>query len=352
MSQISQSKVLYAQSLPNIQSLGSDTLVIYDQHLLKASANFKKWLKGAPLSYAVKAGEDLKDVQFFARHIQKISQLTQKTSARNLTVIVVGGGSVGDFGGFVASILKRGVRLVMIPSTWLAAVDSAHGGKTALNVSGMKNQIGTFYPAEKVFLCRDLLFSQTEARVFEGFGEVLKMALLAGGPFWKRLSQERQLSREMLWKYLPLAVKAKYKVVNKDPKEQSGYRHILNFGHTLGHALESYYALPHGVAINYGMDFSIRWSLRKKIMSAKTFSELEGSAVMSYLLSATRDDLFSVKESFLEALKTQMLGDKKKTQSQKLRFIFLKKPGQPVVREVSVNEILIEVCSQIEEEHD
>ena len=72
-----------------------------------------------------------------------------------MSIAVLGGGSVGDFGGFVASIFKRGVRLVQIPSTWLAAIDSAHGGKTALNVEGVKNQIGTFYPAEKIYFSEE-----------------------------------------------------------------------------------------------------------------------------------------------------------------------------------------------------
>lgn len=348
---MSQSKVIYTDHLPELKSLGTECLVIFDKHLLKVSKNFKKWLSGTELKYGVDAGEGLKDVQSFPRHILQITELTQKTSARHLTVVVVGGGSVGDFGGFVASVLKRGVRLVMIPSTWLAAVDSGHGGKTALNVGRLKNQIGTFYPASRIYLCRNLLEAQDPARVFEAFGEMLKIALLSGGRFWAQFSREKDLTAEVLWKYLPQAVKAKYAVVQKDPYEKSGHRHILNFGHTVGHALEVLHDLPHGVAINYGMDFSLRWGQRKKIMSSQSVRELERAPIMGYLLSATRDQLFSSKADYLRSFKSQLMGDKKKTKDQTVRFIFLKKPGQPVIKEVAIDDILIEACTQIEEEY-
>lgn len=348
---ISSSKVKFVNALPELGKISPESLVIFDQQLLKISPKFKKWIKSATVSYGVTAGEGLKDVYSFPEHIQNIVALTQTTSVINLTVVVVGGGSVGDFGAFVASILKRGVRLVMIPSTWLAAIDSSHGGKTALNVGGMKNQIGTFYPATEIYLCRDLLFSQNSARVFEGFGEMLKIALLAGGSFWQKFGREKEMSQSLLWKYLPQAVKAKNTVVSKDPEEKSGYRHILNLGHTMGHALESLHDLPHGVAINYGINFSLRWSLRKKIMNATTQRDLEKTHIAGYFLSATRDHLLSSRVDFLKTLKNQLLGDKKKTHNQRLRFIFLQKPGKPIVREVSVDEILIEVCSQLEDEH-
>lgn len=344
------SPLLFTADLPRLSELGDELLLIHDEILPKKSASFKKWMMQFSLRYPVKAGESLKSVNHFPEHISRIVKLCEGASARRLTLVVVGGGSVGDFGGFVASILKRGVRLIHMPSTWLAAIDSAHGGKTALNVGSAKNQIGTFYPAEKVILSRSLLMSQPEARAFEGFGELLKMALISGGSLWRDLSQEFEINAAVLWKYLAPAIDAKYKVVAKDPEEKSGHRHILNLGHTLGHVLETYYELPHGVAINYGLDFALRFSLHKKILSPKEYERMMLSPVAGYLLSPVRDDLLQTKESVLKEFRKQLLSDKKKTTSSVLRFVFLKKPGQCEVREVSVDEILMEICRQKEDE--
>ncbi|MBO9667261.1 MAG: hypothetical protein J7501_10665, partial [Bdellovibrio sp.] len=282
--------------------------------------------------------------------IKAITKICENASARKLTIVVAGGGSVGDFGGFVASILKRGVRLVHIPSTWLAAIDSAHGGKTALNVGGAKNQIGTFYPASQIVLVRSVLMAQPEARTFEAFGELVKIALIEGGTLWSSLAKERNVSAALLWKHLEAAVKAKYKVVAKDPEEKSGLRHVLNLGHTMGHVFESYYELPHGIAINYGLDFALRWSVQKKIMKPQDAEKLWQCPIMGYVLSPLRDDLISVRSSDLKEYRRLLLSDKKKTKSESLRFVFVKKAGQCVIQEVNVDEVLIELCRQREEE--
>lgn len=344
------SLILFTTEFPQLPELGEELLLIYDDVLPGKSVAFKKWSKQFHLKYPVRAGEPLKAVESFAVHISKIVKLCENTSSRKLTLVVVGGGSVGDFGGFVASILKRGVKLVHMPSTWLAAIDSAHGGKTALNVGSAKNQIGTFYPADKIVLVSSLLLSQPEARAFEGFGELLKISWISGGSLWTQLSKEYEVNSVMLWKYLAAAIGAKYKVVKKDPEEKTGYRHILNLGHTMGHVLESYYHLPHGIAVNYGLDFALRWSLEKKIMTSDYAEKIRRSPVMGYLLSPIRDELFQVKESVLKDYKRLLLHDKKKTKSQTLRFVFIKKPGQCVIREVTVDEILVEICRQKEED--
>lgn len=339
----------FSKSLPQFKN-SDDCVVIYDKVLPKVSKSFAKWLKGFEKTYAVVAGEELKDIPQFPAHIQKITKICENTSVSKMQIIVVGGGSVGDFGGFVASILKRGVALIHIPSTWLAAIDSAHGGKTALNVGEAKNQIGTFYPAQKIHIVEELLRAQPEARAFDGFGELMKIALLEGGSLWKKLSKEKNVDSQLLWKYLKPAIQAKYAIVNKDPLEKKGIRHLLNLGHTVGHVLEKIYALPHGVAINYGIDFSLRWSLEKKLLSQKEYDSLMQSPVMVYLLSPLRDDLFKTSESFLKKVRQGLLNDKKKDSQSTVRFIFLKKPGHCVPLSVSVDDILIEICRQIEEE--
>lgn len=344
------SLLLFATDLPKLSDLGDELFLIYDGIIAKKSPSFKKWMKQFPLSYGVTAGEELKSIDRFPQHISKIVKMCENTSSRRLTLVVAGGGSVGDFGGFVASILKRGVKLVHLPSTWLSAIDSAHGGKTALNVGAAKNQIGTFYPADKIILVKSLLKAQPEARSFEGFGELLKISWIAGGSLWNQLSKESEVNSALLWKYLGAAIAAKNKVVAADPEEKTGHRHILNLGHTVGHALESYYQLPHGVAINYGLDFALRWSVHKKIMSPSEYDKVHRSPVVGYLLSPLRDNLLQTRASVLKDFRKLLLSDKKKTRSETLRFVFLKKPGQCVVREVTVDDILVEICRQKEEE--
>ncbi|WP_413292502.1 hypothetical protein ACLSU7_13945 [Bdellovibrio sp. HCB185ZH] len=346
----SQSTLVFSNELPPVKKLGEELLLIYDQILAQKSPVFKKWSQQITLKYAVKAGEHLKDIEQFPRHIKAITKLTEQTSVKKLTIVVVGGGSLGDFGGFVASVLKRGVRLIHIPSTWLAAIDSAHGGKTALNVGGAKNQIGTFYPAEQILMVRSVLMSQPEARAYEGFGELVKIALIEGGKLWSSLAKERQVNSKTLWKHLESAVKAKYKVVAKDPQEKKGIRHVLNLGHTVGHVLESYYELPHGIAINYGLDFALRFSVQKKIMKASEAEKIYSEPIMGFLLSPLRDDLISIKSSDLNEYRRLLLSDKKKTKAATLRFVFVQKPGKTVIQEVGVDDLLIEICRQREEE--
>lgn len=344
------SQLIYTPDFPKSADLGEDLLLIYDQILERKSPHFKAWIKKFDKTYAVSAGEHLKEISQFPKHISEIIKICENTSARQLTLVVIGGGSVGDFGGFVASVLKRGVRLIHIPSTWLAAIDSAHGGKTALNVGTAKNQIGTFYPATKIFLIKKLLMAQPEGRAFEGFSEMLKISLIAGGGFWKKFSQEKKLSSHLLWHYLPLAIAAKYKIVAEDPEEKSGYRHILNLGHTLGHVLEISYDLPHGVAINYGLDFAIRWSLEKNLIKAKEAEKLFEMPIMAYLLSAPRDNLFQVGAGPLSQYRKLLLSDKKKTKAETIRFVFFKAPGKSVIQEVTVDDVLLEVVRQREAE--
>ncbi|MEN0060167.1 MAG: hypothetical protein AAGB31_15115 [Bdellovibrio sp.] len=342
------SDLIFSNEFPAPARLGQELLLIYDKILLKKSPAFRQWSRSFPLQYAVSAGEDLKAVENFPRHIGALVQLCEKVSTRHLTLVVVGGGSVGDFGGFVASILKRGVGLVHIPSTWLAALDSSHGGKTALNVGSVKNQIGTFYPADKIVMVRSLLLAQPEARAFEGFGELLKIAWIQGGSLWRDLAQEKNVSSPMLWKYLEAGVAAKYKVVKKDPEEKTGWRHILNLGHTVGHLLEVLHQLPHGISVNYGLDFSLRWSWERGLMSSSQYEKIMRAPVSQYLLSAGRDHLLSRQKKDLNEFSRLLLSDKKKTKAQTLRFIFLQSPGRCVIQEVTVEEVIKEMVRQQE----
>jgi 3-dehydroquinate synthase len=346
-----QSKLFYLNTWPSPEKFGEDVFLIYDR-IFDRQPKARSWIQKFPHRYAVKSGETLKNLDQFPKHMKQISAKTRDLSSRKMKILVLGGGSVGDFGGFVASIFKRGVELIHIPSTWLAAMDSAHGGKTALNVAGAKNQVGSFYPASQVYMIKPLLMAQPAARGFEALGELIKMALLSGGTLYGRLNRASSLNSKVLWQLLPLVVREKYKIVQKDPEEKKGLRHLLNFGHTLGHVFEAHYGIPHGVAILAGLQFALDWSYQRGFMTEKEYLKLMHApfwrkAVKAKLQSEWKNlnmlALLSEKPMvFLHYLQQ----DKKKSNAQNLRFVFLQKPGAPVISEVSLQEFPAEIHRQ------
>lgn len=319
-----------------------DTLLIFDRRLLKEHAS-RAWIERFPVRYGVEAGESLKDLQKFPAHMAEISKKAGSLSSRRLRIVVAGGGSVGDFGGFVASIFKRGVRLVHVPTTWLAALDSAHGGKTGLNVGGAKNQVGTFYPAESVYLFREFLLTQPRARAIEAMAEALKMLCLKG-PSVLRGEFDPHHPEKCLWQNLPALIRAKNSIVQKDPQEKSGLRHLLNLGHTYGHVIEAELKYPHGLAVAYGLIFALIYSRHRRDMTDAALAAIFRHPAWSFFLpSVSHLESLSIAPTRIRQL---LLKDKKRTREEALRFIFLKKMQQPMIREVSVEELVLEVQRQ------
>ena len=189
--------------------------------------------------------------------------LRQRADRRSL-LLAFGGGVVGDLGGFVASIYMRGIDYVQIPTTVLAQVDSAIGGKTAVNVRAMKNLLGTFYPPRLVLADPEVLTSLDARSSRSGFFEVAKHAIISGPGFFKQL--EAKTSRLLpkharsLADTLAQAAKVKVDVVSRDERE-AGHRRILNLGHTFAHALEeasAYRRFLHGEAVGWGILMVLR----------------------------------------------------------------------------------------------
>jgi 3-dehydroquinate synthase len=337
MPEFKKPKIHYCQAWPPLSELGTGCVIVADQRF-----EDHLWIQDYPYCYFVKSGEELKDLRGFAEHVEGILSLVDQIPQRPLKIVAMGGGSVGDFAGFVASILKRGVGLTQVPSTWLSAVDSAHGGKTALNVGGIKNQIGTFYPAQDIFLIRPLLQGQPPERLHDVLGEVLKTCLIHGGDLWKKISKLPELEEKHLWKFLPDLIEAKYQIVKKDPQEKTGARHILNLGHTLGHVIEAESKLSHGRAVFLGLQFALSWSRQLKIMSEKTVQDIGKTQMGRYLL-----DPAELKRELraLENIREFLSQDKKRVASG-LRFVFVKSPGHCVVKVVTIDEIVAEVKRQ------
>jgi 3-dehydroquinate synthase len=345
-------KVEFLKKLPSeariTEALGfkpEKILVIYDKKLAKDEP-VAKWLKEFPLHYAVASGEGLKDVNAFAGHLKKIFALITPFSARSLCMVAVGGGSVGDFCGFLASVLKRGVPLIHIPSTLLAAMDSAHGGKTALNVGGFKNQVGTFYPADSVLIVKSLFEGLPALQIQSASGELAKMALLEGGKLFTRFLDEFKMDLDTIWELLPDAIEAKYKVVERDPFEKTGERQILNFGHSLGHAIESYYGLAHGVAVGQGLIFALLWSEHQGYFRGEEPLHLVDVLNERVGLLKPRDFAKKYRPMSRAKLSKLVIEDKKLTDTRHMSFVFLEKIGMPFRKVVSVDSLLTETQRQ------
>ena len=146
------SQTFFRNSLPFHKMDPENHFLLYDEALEKVNSEelgVKTFISSFPHRLGLKGGEAVKEFKDYPKKLDLILKNWPQPIHRNQNLIVFGGGSLGDFGGFTASIIKRGLGLIHIPSTWISAMDSAHGGKTALNREGIKNQIGTFYPAKK-----------------------------------------------------------------------------------------------------------------------------------------------------------------------------------------------------------
>jgi 3-dehydroquinate synthase len=188
---------------------------------------------------------------------------------RDSRLLAFGGGSVGDLGGFVAGCFLRGIEFVQLPSTLLAQVDAAIGGKTGVDLPGGKNTVGLFHHPYRVVADTALLPTLPRGELRSGLVEVVKMAALLDPPLLARVEAEllSLLSGDpgALGPVVAAAAAAKIRVVERDPTEQ-GDRRLLNFGHTLGHALETaggYSGLRHGEAVAYGILFTLRLAARR-----------------------------------------------------------------------------------------
>ena len=335
---------LYPKNLRDLEvSELKHAIMIADRKVLLNTPKLKRWAARFAGVYDVRAGEDLKDLGAFPRHVANIERLTHSIPSADLSIYAVGGGSVGDFSGFFASTYRRGVKLVNVPTTWLAAIDSSHGGKTALNTRGIKNQIGTFYPATRVMMVQEILYQQPTPLIQEALSELAKIAIISGGDWVSDLVRLAPTTHtpELLWRMLPSAVEAKMHVVRADPYELKGRRQILNLGHTVGHVIESALGWSHGRAVAAGLFFATEYSRHSGRMTGPAYRR-----IMSLLTNTT-----SLKrpnpEKISESVFLKLLGaDKKRSSKTHVNFVFPKRIGQVSREPVDFRELLIEARRQ------
>lgn len=224
----------------------------------------------------IKSGEIHKNIETC---VSIWNVLTEQSFDRQGLLVNLGGGVIGDMGGFCARTYKRGIAFINVPTTLLAQVDASVGGKLGIDFEHLKNHIGLFSEPDQVIIDPVFLKTLPDNELRSGFAEVIKHHLIADGKGWDRMKNSR--FEEMNWKeVIEHSVKMKYRVAQKDPTEK-GLRKILNFGHTVGHAAESYLmqegrAILHGEAVAVGMVAEAYISHTRDFISAGDLADIQG----------------------------------------------------------------------------
>lgn len=229
-----------------------------------------KELKDAEI-FEIESGENSKNLQLCS---QLWEALLEHNADKSAVLINLGGGVISDLGGFVASTYKRGIDFINIPTTLLAMADASVGGKTGIDFSGLKNSIGTITQPKGVFVRSDFIRTLPDRHLANGMAEIFKMALISDKALWKKLQTLKEVDDALFEKCIGL----KNTFVKKDPFDRKE-RKALNFGHTVGHAVEAVLLasgvdILHGEAIVIGMICESKISLDKKYITKAEFEEI------------------------------------------------------------------------------
>jgi 3-dehydroquinate synthase len=277
-----------------------------------------------------------------------LKKLTQFGFQRDSCLISLGGGVIGDLGGFASSIYMRGIDFIQCPTTFLAQVDASIGGKTAVDFSGIKNLIGTFYQPKAVFVDPTLLSTLSQRQFNTGLAEVIKYGVIQDQRMFEILEDNLDVilrkEPKILFQLISRSCGIKARIVSADERE-SGCRAQLNYGHTLGHALESYYnykVLTHGEAISYGMWFASLLSHQLGLCSKDTVMKQYCLLKMAGLLrKLPRYDPGKVYQ--------KMLLDKKARNGQ-IQFVLTRKIGLVTIQKNIPHSTILSALTRLQAE--
>lgn len=278
--------------------------------------------------FEIEINESTKDLNT----IQKIWKIMFSESLdRSSKIIGIGGGVLSDLVGFATSTFKRGANLSLVPSTFLGMVDAAHGGKTGFNNEFGKNQIGTFFIPEKIFICTEFLDSLSEIEMNNGIIESLKAGFLGDKEIIEMIYQDKLNNLEEIIKK---SIQVKYNILKNDLRE-SNERMFLNLGHTIGHLIEkdSNYSISHGQAVGIGMLKGFEISESKFNLNSSIRDEFK-----SFLNKQSMKTEYSFNSNQSE-LKEIISNDKKVT-SDVVKFVLIKNIQEPVLIDFSINDLL------------
>ena len=282
------------------------------------------------------------------KNLESLSQiwafLSDNGATRHSVLLNIGGGMVTDIGGFAGATFKRGIRTVNVPTTLMASVDAAVGGKTGINFNGLKNEVGAFYQPLCVFIDCNFLKTLDRENILSGYAEMMKHALISSMERYASvfLYDIDTMNFGYLNRLVEQSVAVKEEIVLQDPKEQ-GIRKALNFGHTVGHAIESAaiaggMEMYHGEAVAYGMVAELYLSVRKMGFDRQRYEAIRRfiqATYLPYVPVAGAEELYGL-----------MLHDKK-NEREGVNFSLLRAPGLFEVNCYCSREEILEALKEI-----
>lgn len=293
------------------------------------------------ISFVFPAGEQSKNLDVVGDLYEK---LIINHFDRKDTLIALGGGVVGDLTGYAAATYLRGIRVIQLPTSLLAMVDSSIGGKTGVDFRGYKNMIGAFHQPSAVYMNLSALLSLTDKQYYSGFGEIIKHGLIKDMGYFKYLNDNLEMIKEKNLDTLEHIVygscEIKRKVVENDPKEK-GERALLNFGHTLGHAIEKLedFTMLHGECVSVGMIAAGYISMNRGMISREDYDTL---------INMIKTLNLPAKISNLEAKRIiEVSKSDKKMDAGQIRFILLDKMGNAVITSDVTDDEMTESLNQV-----
>ncbi|HLV52011.1 MAG TPA: 3-dehydroquinate synthase, partial [Flavobacterium sp.] len=276
----------------------------------------------------VETGEEQKNIE---TSLQLWNILAEFQADRKALVLNIGGGMITDLGGFVAATYKRGIHFINIPTSLLAMVDASVGGKNGVNLASLKNMIGTFTQPQLVIIDVRFLETLPVNQMRSGLAEMFKHGLIADISYWNQLKNLSELTTEDLELLIFHSVSIKNEIVLQDPEEKND-RKLLNFGHTLGHVIESYClenpdipTLLHGEAIAVGMILEAYISFKKGLLTKNLYTEIKETLNLMY-------EPIVFNENDIEICSSLLIHDKK-NENGKIRFTLLEDIGKGIINQ-------------------
>lgn len=322
------SKIAVGETLDNLEKYTSGTkkVIIIDENLNRFYHDrFPPWD-----IIEIGTGEKIKTLETVEYIYKKLVELEID---RSCFIVGIGGGIVCDITGFAASTFMRGLPFGFVSTSLLSQVDASVGGKNGVNFYGYKNMIGVFNQPDFVICDPEMLKTLPQKELISGFAEVVKHAAIGSQELFTFLETNFQkaldLDGETLEKLVYDSVTIKADVVREDEREK-GKRRILNFGHTLGHALEKITGIPHGEAVSLGMVFAAELSLKRNKLSIDDVEKIRG---LLWKIGLPREMSFD-KVKILDALKKD-----KKRQGSGVHFVLLESIGKTIIEEIPFQEL-------------
>lgn len=289
----------------------------------------------------IESGEENKNIEVCTQLWAALSELY---ADRKSLLINIGGGVITDMGGFLASAYKRGIDFINIPTTLLAQVDASVGGKVGVDLNNIKNVIGFYNNPKAVFVEAVFLSTLDERQLKSGFAEIIKHALIADKKYWNKIKQVDFTDSQEVGTLIKSSIEIKNKIVEEDPFEKN-IRKSLNFGHTVGHAIESFFlekndtakSLLHGEAVAIGMICEAFISEQKNLLSKSELEEIAKLIKLIYkpvlILSNDFDSLI------------QLMQHDKKNEQHQINFTLLSAIGKCEINQTASNDQLIKALA-------